>query len=59
MKNGKPVGGVRKLEFAKGDSAEFVVDSDVADEVHVHGYDIMGDVEAGKRAKSAAVPAER
>ena len=51
VKDGKPVGGVRKLEFAKGDTVEFVVDSDVADEVHVHGYDIVRDVAPGKRAK--------
>jgi hypothetical protein len=48
VKDGKPVGGVRKLEFAKGDTVEFVVDSDVADEVHVHGYDVMRDVAPGK-----------
>src|SRR5215208_1956699 len=51
VKDGKPVGAVRKLEFAKGDTVEFVVDSDVADEVHVHGYDIVRDVAPGKRAK--------
>ena len=45
--DGLPEGGVADLTFNKGDQVEFVVDSDTADEVHVHGYDIMEDVEAG------------
>jgi hypothetical protein len=47
IKNGKPVGGVRDLTYNKGEQIRFKVDSDVSDEVHVHGYDIMKDVEAG------------
>ena len=47
VKNGKPVGGVRVLEYNKGDEIHFKVKSDVADEVHVHGYDLMKDVKAG------------
>lgn len=49
--DGQPEGGVADLEFAKGDEVRFVVDSDTADEVHVHGYDIMEDVEAGGKAE--------
>jgi hypothetical protein len=41
------VGGVEELEFDKGDQVRFVVRSDVADEVHVHGYDKTEDVPAG------------
>ena len=44
---GKPQGGVQRSEFAKGDPARVTVRSDVSDEIHVHGYDLMTDVEAG------------
>ncbi len=47
VENGKPVGGVRDLTYNKGERIRFRVDSDVSDEIHVHGYDIMKDVEAG------------
>lgn len=47
VKNGEPVGGIRDLTYNKGEKIHFVVDSDVSDEIHVHGYDIMKDVEAG------------
>lgn len=47
VKNGKPVGGIADLTYNKGERIHFVVDSDVSDEIHVHGYDIMKDVEAG------------
>jgi hypothetical protein len=46
VKNGQPVGGVRDLTYNKGEQIRFKVDSDVSDEVHVHGYDIMEDVKA-------------
>ena len=41
------MGGVADLAFNQGDDIRFEVDSDTADEVHVHGYDIEEDVEAG------------
>jgi hypothetical protein len=47
VKNGKPVGGIRELSYTKGDRIRFKVDSDVSDEVHLHGYDVMKDVKAG------------
>jgi hypothetical protein len=47
VKNGEPVGGIQDLTYNKGEQIHFVVDSDVSDEVHVHGYDIMKDVKAG------------
>lgn len=47
IKNGKPVGGIADLTYNKGERVRFKVDSDVSDEIHVHGYDIMKDVEAG------------
>jgi hypothetical protein len=47
VRNAKPVGGIRKLDFGKGERVRFVVRSDTADEVHVHGYDLKKDVPAG------------
>jgi hypothetical protein len=43
----KPQGGIKKLEFKKGDQVAFTVVSDTADEIHVHGYDLMKDVAKG------------
>jgi hypothetical protein len=47
IRNGEPVGGVKELEYSAGEEIRFEVTSDVADEVHVHGYDLMQDVPAG------------
>jgi hypothetical protein len=47
VRDGKPAGGVKKLSYKSGDRIRFIVTSDVADEVHVHGYDIAKDVRAG------------
>jgi heme/copper-type cytochrome/quinol oxidase subunit 2 len=47
VKNAKPVGGITKIKVSKGDRVRFSVTSDVADEIHVHGYDFMKDVPAG------------
>jgi hypothetical protein len=44
---GKPAGGVTRLAYTSGEQIRFSVRSDVADEVHVHGYDLMKDVPAG------------
>jgi len=51
IKGGEPVGGVEDLSFDHGDDVRFVVNSDTADEVHVHGYDIAEDVDAGGTVK--------
>jgi hypothetical protein len=45
--NGQPRGGPRTLSYKKGEQVRFKVRSDVADEVHVHGYDLRKDVSAG------------
>ncbi|MGH2991323.1 MAG: hypothetical protein ACRDMA_15965 [Solirubrobacterales bacterium] len=50
VKGGQPVGGVQELEYTRGDEVRFDVRSDVADEVHVHGYDLFEDVAPGKVA---------
>jgi heme/copper-type cytochrome/quinol oxidase subunit 2 len=47
VKDGKPVGGVKTITVNKGDQVRFTVRSDVADEIHVHGYDFHKDVKAG------------
>lgn len=36
---GEPVGGVQELSARSSETVRFAVRSDVADEVHVHGYD--------------------
>ena len=50
-------GKVTKLRFEKGDTVKFRVRSDVADHVHVHGYDLMKDVTPG-RTITFSFPAE-
>jgi hypothetical protein len=47
VRGGRPAGGVQELTFEKGGRIRFVVESDVADEVHLHGYDIAKPVSAG------------
>jgi hypothetical protein len=57
VRDGEPVGGVRDLTYSAGDRIRFTVRSDVASEVHVHGYDLMKDVKAGGSV-SFSFPAE-
>jgi hypothetical protein len=45
--NGKPQGGIQKIVVNKGNPVRFTVDSDVADEIHVHGYNFHKDVTKG------------
>jgi hypothetical protein len=45
--NGKADGGIKTITFSKGDQIRLKVNSDTADEVHIHGYDIHKDVDAG------------
>ena len=47
VKNAAPEGGIERATVAKGDEVVLVVHSDVADEVHLHGYDLSTDVPAG------------
>jgi hypothetical protein len=51
IKGGKPVGGIQRATVKKGQKVAIVVHSDVADEVHVHGYDLHKDVEGGGTAR--------
>ncbi|MFN8216252.1 MAG: hypothetical protein U0R71_06610 [Solirubrobacterales bacterium] len=47
FENGEAVGGIEQIEVSRGEDVRFKVHSDVAEEVHVHGYDLMKDVAAG------------
>jgi heme/copper-type cytochrome/quinol oxidase subunit 2 len=51
IRGGTPVGGLRRASVRQGRQVRFVVRSDVADEVHVHGYDLMRDVAPGQPAQ--------
>jgi hypothetical protein len=46
VRDAKPVGGVKTITYKKGDPIDLTIDSDTADEVHFHGYDVAKDVEA-------------
>jgi hypothetical protein len=41
-------GKVTNLRFEQGDTVRFRVRADATDHVHVHGYDLMKDIEPGK-----------
>ena len=51
IEGGKPVGSIQRATAKKGETVALVVHSDVADEVHFHGYDLHRDVEAGGTAR--------
>ena len=47
----EPVGGVKRLDYKRGERVRFSIESDTADEVHVHGFDIEKDVPANRRVR--------
>ena len=47
---GQPQGGIARDSVAQGRNVLITVTSDVADEVHLHGYDLMADVAPGTPA---------
>ena len=49
--NAAPQGGIVRQTVNKGDRVVLVVKSDVADEIHLHGYDLSRDVTAGGTAR--------
>jgi hypothetical protein len=53
VQEGQPVGGVRRVTVAQGRRVVLIVTSDVADHVHLHGYEIMRDVGPGQPARIA------
>ena len=48
---GQPTGGIQRVTLSKGENVLLVVTSDVADEIHLHGYDLSADVAAGGSAE--------
>ena len=57
--NAAPKGGIVRQTVSKGDRVVLVVKSDVADEIHLHGYDKSTDVTAGGTARlpfTATIP---
>ena len=53
VRGGTPVGGIRRVTVAKNRRVVLVVRSDVADHIHLHGYDVMRDVAPGAPARLA------
>ncbi|HKY13050.1 MAG TPA: hypothetical protein VJL85_06900 [Gaiellaceae bacterium] len=53
VRDGKPVGGVRRVSVGRGRRVVLTVTSDVADHVHLHGYNVMRDVAPGMPARLA------
>jgi hypothetical protein len=51
VRDGTPVGGVRRVTVGKGRRVNLIVTSNVADHVHLHGYDVMRDVGPGMPAR--------
>jgi hypothetical protein len=51
VRGGEPVGGVRNVTVSKGRQVVLIVTSDVADEVHLHGYNLKRDVAPGSPAR--------
>jgi hypothetical protein len=55
FQNGEVVGGLKRTTVDKGTKMALVVTSDIADEVHLHGYDKSTDVAPGSPARLAFV----
>jgi hypothetical protein len=47
VKNAKPVGGIKKIKLKQGGTLDLTVNSDTADEVHVHATDQHAEVKKG------------
>lgn len=48
VRGGKVVPSTHREKVPEGDTVRVVVTTDIADEIHVHGYDLKKDVAAGK-----------
>jgi len=51
VRGGRVIGGIRRVTLPKGARVELFVTTDVADEVHLHGYDRSRDVAPGAPAR--------
>lgn len=43
-------GGIAQLHYKRGQTVDLTIDSDTADEIHIHGYDLHKDVARGGSA---------
>ena len=48
VRDGQPVGGVKRPEIELGKRVLLIVRSDVSDHMHLHGYDLLADVAPGQ-----------
>jgi len=51
FRDGRVRGGVQTFSFEPGDRIRLIVRADVADHVHVHGFDLFTDVAPGRPAQ--------
>ena len=51
VRNGASVGGIQRVSVVEGTKVTLAVTADLADEVHVHGYDLKVDVSPGKTGR--------
>jgi FtsP/CotA-like multicopper oxidase with cupredoxin domain len=51
LRDGQPVGGVKEISVRSGEVVRLEFSSNVADEMHIHGFDRYVDVPAGGRAR--------
>jgi hypothetical protein len=59
VRDAAPVGGIVRAKVNEGDKVVIVVDADVSDEIHLHGYDLSADVAPGDPANlkfQASIP---
>lgn len=56
VENGKKIEGLDTLSVRVGEEVVFDVVSDVTDEVHVHGFDLLFHVEPGQTARVKFTP---
>jgi hypothetical protein len=51
FRNGRVRGGVQTFSFEQGDRIRLIIRADIADHVHVHGFDLFADVAPGRPAR--------
>lgn len=53
VRDGRPVGGIRRVTVGRGRRVILIVSSDASDHVHLHGYNVFRDVAPGRPARLA------
>ena len=51
VEGGRPVGGIRRATVKRGRKVVLIVVADVADHIHLHGYDLLVDVAPGQPSR--------